>query len=91
LFRRQVGRQVNLAGLGIETYQPILFGERQNLRDDFLGLFRHDGHRVHRVAAPCLMIRATCSSRQAEPRRVRSDWRFRAAAIPRNVWPLWRR
>ena len=33
-----------MAGLGIETYQPILFGERQNLRDDFLGLFRHDGH-----------------------------------------------
>ena len=39
----------------------------------------------------CLMIRATCSSRQAEPRRVRSDWRFSAAAIPRNMCPLWRR
>jgi hypothetical protein len=35
------------------------------------------------------MIRATCSRRQAEPRRVRSDWRFKAAAIPRIVWPLW--
>ena len=28
------------------------------------------------------MIRATYSSRHAEPQRVRSDWRFRAAAIP---------
>jgi len=26
-FRRQVWRQVNLAGLGIETYQCMLFGE----------------------------------------------------------------
>ena len=34
------------------------------------------------------MIRATCSSRQGEPRRFRSDWRFSAAAIPRIVWPL---
>jgi hypothetical protein len=39
----------------------------------------------------CLMIRATCSTRQAEPRRVRSDWRFKEAAILRKVWPLWRR
>jgi hypothetical protein len=39
----------------------------------------------------CLMIRATCSSRHAEPQRVRSDWRFTAAAIPRIVRPLWRR
>ena len=38
-----------------------------------------------------LMIRATCSSRQAEPRRVRSAFRLRAAAIPRIVRPLWRK
>ena len=38
----------------------------------------------------CLMILATCSSRQAEPRRVRNARWFSAAAIPRKVWPLLR-
>ena len=33
LIRRQAGRQINLTGLGIEA---ILFGERQNLRDDLV-------------------------------------------------------
>ena len=32
----------------------------------------------------CLMIRATCSSRRAEPQRVCGDWRFKAAAIPQQ-------
>ena len=31
-------RQVTPASLAIETYEPILSGERQNLRDDLFGL-----------------------------------------------------
>jgi hypothetical protein len=52
---------------------------------------RSHGFLVPRGLAACLMIRAKCSSRHAEAQRVRSDWRFRAAVIPRTVWPVWRR
>jgi hypothetical protein len=48
------------------------------------------GHRpmVQRVA--CFRMRATCSSRQAELRSVRSARWFSSAAIPRMVWPFCR-
>ena len=43
--------------------------------------------KIHAHCARCLRIRATDSSRQAVPRRVRNALWFRSAAIPRSVPP----
>ena len=52
---------------------PAFVGTNKAARPTFLD---------QRGPVACFMIRATCSSRQAEPRRVRSDWRFSAARDP---------
>ena len=81
---------------GQVRWQPCSGNSLNPFRMSFLRLrtkyvARSERFRAQRGPVACLMIRATCSSRQAEPRRVRSDLRFSAAAIPRIVWPLWRR
>jgi hypothetical protein len=58
------------------------------LRCGVQGRYANETTGVQRTAAPCLMILAKCSSRQAEPRRVRCPRWFSAAAISRKVL-LW--